>query len=433
MTYYSDRTEIFQAEDLSYPVRPSQMFISAFVTQEPVTFFSRLKLRVLSIQNRARLILGYASYLLIIIKYAFLFKNKLESSAATRLPSVSHLQGLKAWHDEQNLYHENKEKLGCVKPFAESWPHQTIFDQVRQSKLTSFTGLQILAKLPISTLSQFIKRADEKGYRLQYAGLALLSLPALIQLGFDPILSSKGKNDLLNDVVHTSSILQKVEPAPKKNIWASNWKVKSGKPLQIFSVEAPETSDLNLSYTTKIHVTGLQEDVMNWTDTSFKSITASMIIQRNMPPQGYDSQGIYQEMTQRVTALGYTLEKVSVLSTVPSKFGPVEVIDMTIIDSAQSERTCSAFRTQAHQPNLKLSGWLCSDTHGAVERPQVTCFINRLDLLGAQETAPLRQIFLNAETRKGDCPSRGIYVQNSTKKANWLEIKGSLPTLKGAL
>ena len=428
MNTVSETVNLPNPANLEHPARSSRMYISGFVTHETLTLLDGVKFRIADGKDFVNRISNYISYLKIITDYKNLLDKKSEQlNLAETLPIVSNLQGQKAWHEQQDQYYKNKENI------AEIWHNQIRFEQVRQSKLKSFAGL------PIAKLGKFFNRANENGYSLQYAGLALLAVPALMQLALGPILLKSDKPAGLYDPIQTSSIAQKTsEPALKKDMWSTGWKVKSGKALQIFSLETPETADLNLSYMVKTHVSGLQEDAMSWShgdgEKGIKLDAASLFIQRNMPPQGYDSTGIFDEMTTRVKAQGLSIEKVSALSTVPSKFGPIEVIDMTVTDNAQPERVCSAYRTQAHQPNLKLSGWLCSDGQNSVERPQLTCFINRLDLMGAPESTSLQTIFRNAETRRGDCSPKGTYVQEGSRKAaNWLEIKSPLPALKGML
>ncbi len=435
MSHILETVDFSNQANLDYPDRPSRMYISGFVTHETLTFMDNVKLRVAGAKDFLGRLSNYMSYLKIIKNYKVLADKTTEQVISTEtLPIVSNLQGQKAWHEQQEQYYKNKESTAFIEAsHTEVWPHQKAFDQVRQTKLNSFMGLQI------SALAKFFNRANENGYSLQYVGLAVLTVPALIQLVASPIFLKSDRPDGLYDPIQTSSIVQKpAEPALKKDMWAIGWKVKSGKALQIFSLETPETADLSLSYMVKTHVSGLQEDAMSWSHTNngegTKLGAASMFVQRNMPPQGYDSKSIFDEMTMRTKSQGLSIEKISVLSTVPSKFGPVEVIDMTVTDHAQPERVCSAFRTQAHQPNLKLSGWLCADGQDNVERPQLTCFINRLDLMGAPESTSLQTIFRSAETRRGDCPSKGSYLQDASRKApNWLEIKSPLPALKGAI
>ncbi len=415
------------------------MFISEFVTCEPVTVLNKIMLKMAAVKNFLSRISVYFSYLTIILKYKFLYAHKIQSNSDEKPPVVANLPGQQAWFDQQDEYYQNKDRL-CLDEttlfkvqHTEVWPLQDTFEHVRQTKLKSF------ASHPLHKLTKLFKRANEHGYSLQYAGLAMLTVPALIQIALGPILLSADKPGVLQDPVYTSSIAQKpAEPLPVKNIWATGWKIKSGKALQVFSLSSPETFELDLSYTSKIHASGLQEDAMHWvppdSSKAFLLAASAMIVQRNRPPQGYDSQGIFDEMTMRVKAQGLSVEKFSFLSTIPSKFGPVEVVDMTVLDGTQSERSCSAFRTQSHQPNLKLSGWLCSDKNDLVERPQLTCFINRLDLVGGHDSATLQTIFQSAESRRGDCPLKSSYTQDASRKAaNWLEIKGPLPTLKGAL
>jgi hypothetical protein len=319
-----------------------------------------------------------------------------------------------------------------------TWYAQNLFENMRLHKLESFAGL------PIGRLSKLFERYGAYGLNLQYAVLAVMTVPALIQLTAQPLTHNSGILNMPYDLMQTGSV------PPKSDFWSTGWKVAQGRALQLFSIESPETSGLSLNYTSRIHKSGLREDVLVWSkpDTEKKSdigkqakfsLQNMMVIQRDTPPQGFDTPHIRAEIVQRSKILGLSITKISTLSTIPSKFGPVEVLDIALEDKTKVMHSCVAFRTQAMQPNLKLSGWLCAEPASAVERPQVTCFINRLNLMGATHDKPLQNIFQTAEARRAedkptDCSSRTSYVQDNTRKgANWLEMKAVLPAFKGTL
>jgi hypothetical protein len=302
-----------------------------------------------------------------------------------------------------------------------SWNGQVAHIKMRMFKLNYFGGI------PADKISKMIRKIHVQHLNLQYAGLAVLTIPALMQLATQQLMQDP--NILPSDPIYTSSI------PPSPDFWATGWKTNYGRALQTFSVEAPETSGLILNYKARSHVSGLREDILSWRKSNAAQLPhALMIVQKDMPPRGYDTPNIHMEITKRSKAMDLSLTKTSVLSTIPSKFGPVEVLDVTFADKTKNQHSCVAFRTQAMQPNLKLSGWLCGEAANAIERPQVTCFINRLDILGAKQDTSIHKIFQNAESQRGNCTSRATYTQDNTKKGgNWLEIKSQIPSLKGVL
>ncbi len=301
-----------------------------------------------------------------------------------------------------------------------SWNGQLAHKKMRVFKLSYFGGI------PTSRIAHVLKKINVEHFNLQYAGLAILTIPALIQLTAQPLTYDP---NVLHDVVQTGSI------PPKSDFWEKGWRTQYGRALQVFNLEAPETFGAVLSYKTRSHMSGLKEDVMSWRKSSEAKIPqALMVIQKDMPARGFDTSNIHDEIIKRTKNLDLSLTKISPLSTIPSKFGPLEVLDVILADKTKAQHACVTFRTQAMQPNLKLSGWLCADPLNAIERPQVSCFINRLDIIGATQDTSLQKIFQNVEKQRGNCTSRTNYGLDNTKKGgNWLDVKSPLPVLKGTL
>jgi hypothetical protein len=307
-----------------------------------------------------------------------------------------------------------------------SWYGQSAHKKLKTFKLSYFGGI------PTAKITKLLRKIHLQHLNLQYAGLAMLSVPALIQVAVQPL--TYDPNSLTYDPMQTSSI------PSKPDFWSKGWKTFYGRALQSFSIETPETAGMMLTYTARSHISGLREDMMSWRKSNADKLPqALMVVQKDMPPQGYDSPNIQTEITKRSKAMELSLIKVSSLSTIPSKFGPVEVLDVTLADKSKGQHACVAFRTQSMQPNLKLSGWLCGEQSNAIERPQVSCFINRLDIMGATQDASMQRIFKNADAQRGNCTSRTSYMQanygqeSAKKGSNWLEIKNPLPSLKGVI
>ncbi len=295
------------------------------------------------------------------------------------------------------------------------WHGQAAFEALRQEKLNWFSGL------PLESITQFLKRLNP--YQLNFYSFTLMAfaVPALIQLVSSPFAAQP------YDLIQTSSIVQKTSIKP--DMWLTGWKKDKGQMLSLFNLQSPETTNLDLDYSARTHVSGLREDILSWGDKQMPS-KAMMVLQRPLSTI-VDHSSLQIETERRAQELNFEVNQTSNLSIITSKFGAIEVMDF-ILTQDKTTNSCLAFRSQNLQPDLKLSGWLCGSQAKAVERPQLSCFINRMELIGAAQNVTLHKIFQNTENKRGDCPSR-ITASLGKKNTSWMESENALPKLKGFL
>ncbi len=314
------------------------------------------------------------------------------------------------------------------------WHGESLYAQIRESKL---------AKLPGSLngrLNATIEQIEAHRFNIFCFGLVVLSVPALVQLIVSPFRSGPSELSLLSDPIQTHSISPRsTATASRLDMWQNGWRTGQGRSLQIFGVESPETTGLLQSYTARTHISGAREDALSWSkpasaDQQGFASQSLMVIQRGIARDAYDDVSLYVETTRRAATLGLSVTRAAKTSTTPGKFGPVEVMDLVLTSEGKTPRSCLAFRADALQPALRLTGWLCGAPGRAIERPQLTCFVNRLDLMGAAHDKPLQKIFLGTEAKRGDCPSRAnLAATTPGRNGGWLETDSPLPALKGVL
>lgn len=125
---------------------------------------------------------------------------------------------------------------------------------------------------------------------------------------------------------------------------------------------------------------------------------------------------------------GVSVQRSGIASAIATRFGSVETANATLSDGTVS-RPCIAFRKAAAEGPVALSGWWCGSPARPADRQQLTCLIDRLDLVGAGDDKALRAAFSRSEAaRQPACaPPR---LAASGRKASWLDAEGKAPTLK---
>lgn len=123
---------------------------------------------------------------------------------------------------------------------------------------------------------------------------------------------------------------------------------------------------------------------------------------------------------------GFAVERSSTPAPTETRFGPLETADVVLGEGTQS-RACIAFRSPPGEAGFAMSGWWCAGSKPS-DRRQLACLIDRLDLAGPVDPE-LRRVFARSElNREPACaPPR---LSASGRKASWLDVDGSLPSLR---
>ena len=114
---------------------------------------------------------------------------------------------------------------------------------------------------------------------------------------------------------------------------------------------------------------------------------------------------MFLEMARRAAEAGFAVARSAFPAPLPTRFGLLEVADLTLAGEAGEQR-CMAWRMVADEQDLRVTGWLCGAEGKPVDRQTLTCFAERLDLPASQTDKGLRAFFSAVERpRSAGCPS----------------------------
>jgi hypothetical protein len=137
---------------------------------------------------------------------------------------------------------------------------------------------------------------------------------------------------------------------------------------------------------------------------------------------------LFIALTRQAAENGLAIERTAQPVPLASKFGTLESADIVLGDGDRS-RTCLAFRHLAEDAGFGFQGWLCAGAGRSVDRQQITCLIDRINLVAAGEDRPLRAHFSKAELqRQPACVASKL--QAAGRKGNWLDADQPAPALR---
>jgi hypothetical protein len=199
------------------------------------------------------------------------------------------------------------------------------------------------------------------------------------------------------------------------------------KPTEIISLQAPHLERMVASYGARRSSRNDREDTLHWQTQAPGGPEARIALHRGA--EGAAAPSLFVDMTRQQAERGIAITRSGTPGLVMTKFGPVEMADMTFSDAGGGAQACLAFRRvgEAGEPNI--SGWQCAAQGAVVERPELACFIDRLALLKGGEDQGLRRFFAEAETRRRPCPTSR---NTAGRKPTWLDQDGRPPAMRGA-
>jgi hypothetical protein len=206
---------------------------------------------------------------------------------------------------------------------------------------------------------------------------------------------------------------------------ASEWQVVR-KPIEVMALEAPQFEKLNSAYASRRNSRGDREDAIEWRSTVRGGAEARVALLRHGPDRSM-APSLFVDAARQQAERGVSVTRAGASGPMETKFGPVEVADMTFIDADGLAQACLVFRrAEAGEPTL--SGWRCAAAGDAVERPEVACLVDRLTLLKSGDDQTLRRFFAEAEARRKPCPNAR---STAGRKPTWLDHDGRPPAIRG--
>jgi hypothetical protein len=203
-----------------------------------------------------------------------------------------------------------------------------------------------------------------------------------------------------------------------------NWQVVR-KPTELVALQAPQFERQPMLYQARVNPQGDREDALIWQGAAANLPEAQVTITRRV--NGGMAPSLFIDMTRQQAERGIAVTRAGMPGLLPTKFGDVEVADMGFTDEANRSQACLAFRTSLKTSTIGLSGWFCAAQTAVIERPELSCFIDRLALIKSGEDKDLRRFFTEAEQRRRPCPTTRV---SSSRKPTWLDADGKAPPLR---
>jgi hypothetical protein len=240
---------------------------------------------------------------------------------------------------------------------------------------------------------------------------AVLSLAAMLAMSGSSPQPENGDPVIVGSVSEMTRV-----PAPMV------WQV-SRKPVEILTLQAPQFGRTSAQYTSRSNAAGDREDALTFENATADLPDARVILRRSQ--SGAIAPSLFIDMTRQQAERGMAVARAGTPDKLPTKFSDIEAADMTFTDNDGRHQACLAFRSTGP---VGLAGWYCAAQGVAVERPEVSCFIDRLTLLKAGDDRDLRKVFTEAEQRRRPCPSKGV---TAGRKPTWLDADGKAPGIRG--
>lgn len=197
------------------------------------------------------------------------------------------------------------------------------------------------------------------------------------------------------------------------------------KPTEIVSLEAPQFDRNQVRYRARRGANGDREDALHFESTAVNQPEARVALVRR---SGEAAMGtLFIDMVRAQAERSVAIAKAGPPGPLPTKFGDLEASDMTFVDADGQQLTCVAFRSPERTARIALSGWYCAPQGAHVERPMVSCFVDRLAMLRGGEDGALKKFFTEAEARRKPCPTQRV---SAGRKTSWLENDGSVPPIR---
>lgn len=206
--------------------------------------------------------------------------------------------------------------------------------------------------------------------------------------------------------------------------------VRIARPIAMFGLRSPELSREPDLYEARRSQDGSRrEDMLVF--GAFSGEKPHLLLRLRVAPQESElSQPFMIALVREAAAQGLAVQRSNAPTGIRTRFGPVETADAQLHDGAVA-RPCIAFRMSGDDIPMSMSGWWCGGERPA-DRQQLTCLIDRLDLLNAGEDRALRAAFARSELerRPGCAPVR---FSAGGRRTSWLDGDGRVPSLKTAV
>jgi hypothetical protein len=242
---------------------------------------------------------------------------------------------------------------------------------------------------------------------------AILSISSMMLFG-----TPNQKTDSVDPVI-VGSILSTEHSASR-----AKW-IPIKKPVQIITLEASQVTGIAVKYVARRTEQGDLQDSLNFDGASLKrpdiQISLTRAISNGFAPT------LYIDMIRQQSERGVAVSKAGQIGSLQTKFGELEVADMTFSGSDNVARACLAFRSSTSGNVIGVSGWYCAPEMTVAERPELACILDKVILIKSGQDKELRRYFTQAEKNRVPCATTRI---STGRKPTWLDSDGKVPIFR---
>jgi hypothetical protein len=138
--------------------------------------------------------------------------------------------------------------------------------------------------------------------------------------------------------------------------------------------------------------------------------THARLVIHQAGPQDQPPGSFYLDIARMAALAGVAVTKSQLPQAVPTRFGALDVAELTLTQGAQ-ERACAGLRLIVAEPDLRITGFAC-----LAEQPQdlqaFACFIDRLEWDSAGADPQLSAFFAKAQLVRPTCVVSQAQLRN---------------------
>lgn len=191
--------------------------------------------------------------------------------------------------------------------------------------------------------------------------------------------------------------------------------------LAVWRLEAPQLAGAGMINRLRALPDGSRQDLLVWSPGRGNRFSGAVSLEHYLG-EAPDADSLYVETVRRAALSGASVERMAQAVSLSTKFGAFESADAAV-DAGQGPQQCIAFRHNAADVPIRISGWFCGADQ-PLDRGALSCLINRLDLVNSGDDAGVRGWFAASERNRSGCET-GV-----PGSARWLEAGAKMPALK---
>ena len=183
------------------------------------------------------------------------------------------------------------------------------------------------------------------------------------------------------------------------------------KPVQVFSLEAPELVNLPVAYSARRLSDGNgRDDVLAFGSLADGRLGLRLRVsraQRQAPPPP-----LYAALARQAADVGLSIDHSGLPDVMPTRFGRFEIVRIALTGgrvatplSVRTTTPCSGFRLVNDEPGFIITGLACGATD-AVPSATLSCLIDRLDLASGGDDRRLIEFFAASELKRNSACHR---------------------------